>query len=133
MNTPNSSDLLKGGAGILLGSAAVAGLYFAGRAVVRSDREKNAGSRVFDGREAPAQFAQRLSLAFQNCGWWGCLGTDEEEIYRVANEVPSRSAWGNVEREYRRLYGRTLSIDIEAELDTADYMKLIGILNDKPN
>ncbi len=125
-------DIFKAGAGLALGAGTVTGLFFAGRSIIRKDREKNAGGRVSDGPGSPAQFAQRLSMSFKNCSWWGCVGTNEAEIYRVVGEVPDLKTWNQVEKEYQRLYRKSLSLDIESELDTNEYLKFLDMLNSKP-
>ena len=90
------------------------GLYYFGRARVRSLR-----SRKFQGEAlepgAAGHYAKRLKMAFDNDGWWG---TDEEAVYRVMREIPTRSDYREVQRAYRRMYHNSLNADLQSELDS---------------
>jgi hypothetical protein len=52
-------------------------------------------------------------------------------VMQVFNELPSRSMYTKVQKEYSRLYGRSLNADLEDELSSDEYNELIRILNAK--
>ena len=92
------------------------GLYYFGRSRVKRLQSRYAESEAMD-PGAAAHFAKRLKMAFDNDGWWG---TDEEAVYRVMREIPSRSHYHQVQRAYRRMYDRELNADLEDELDSRE-------------
>jgi hypothetical protein len=78
----------------------------------------------------PATFAKQLRMAFDNdnsAGW----GTNEKMVTQVFNEIPSKSMYTKVQKEYASLYGRSLNADLEEELSSEEYNELIRILNAK--
>lgn len=78
----------------------------------------------------PATFAKQLRMAFDNDNSFG-WGTNEEVVMQVFNELPSKSMYAKVQKEYSRLYGRSLNADLENELSSDEYNELIRILNAK--
>jgi CRISPR/Cas system CSM-associated protein Csm4 (group 5 of RAMP superfamily) len=78
----------------------------------------------------PATYAKQLKMAFDNdvaFGW----GTNEEAVTRVFEEIPSKSIYSKVQKEYSNMYGRNLNADLEDELSSDEYNELIRILNAK--
>lgn len=69
-------------------------------------------------------------MAFDNDNYFG-WGTNEKMVMQVFNDLPSKSMYTKVQKEYSRLYGRSLNADLEEELDSDEYNELIRILNAK--
>ena len=69
-------------------------------------------------------------MAFDNDNW-GSWGTDEEVIFSVFREIPSKSLYSKVQRAYQSLYNRNLNRDLEEELSSDEYNEVIRILNAK--
>jgi hypothetical protein len=78
----------------------------------------------------PATFAKQLKMAFENDNYFGA-GTNEKLVMKVFQEIPTKSMYTKVQREYFRLYGKSLNADLEEELDSSEYNELIRILNAK--
>jgi hypothetical protein len=78
----------------------------------------------------PATFAKQLKMAFDNDNYAG-WGTNEKMVMQVFNEIPSKSMYTKVQREYANLYGKSLNADLEDELSSEEYNELIRILNAK--
>jgi hypothetical protein len=78
----------------------------------------------------PATFAKQLKMAFDNDNWAG-WGTNENLILQVFREIPSKSMYGKVQKEYSRMYNKTLNADLQDELSSNEYNELIRILNAK--
>lgn len=78
----------------------------------------------------PATFATQLKMAFDNDSYFG-WGTNEKMVMQVFNDIPSKSMYSKVQKEYSRLYGRSLNADLEEELSSDEYNELIRILNTK--
>lgn len=92
------------------------GLYYFGRKRLRKLQSQSSENQAMDPGSA-ASFAKQLKMAFDNDGWWG---TDEEAVYRVMREIPSRSHYDEVQKAYRRMYNRELNADLEDELDSKE-------------
>ena len=69
-------------------------------------------------------------MAFDNDNYAG-WGTNEKMVMQVFNEIPSKSMYTKVQREYANLYGKSLNADLEDELSSEEYNELIRILNAK--
>jgi hypothetical protein len=78
----------------------------------------------------PATFAKQLKMAFDNDNYAG-WGTNEKMVIQVFNEIPSKSMYTKVQKEYSNLYGRSLNADLEEELSSDEYNELIRILTAK--
>lgn len=78
----------------------------------------------------PATFAKQLKMAFDNDNNFG-WGTHEEQVFQVFNSIPSKAMYSQIQREYLRMYGRSLNADLEEELSSEEYNELIRILNAK--
>jgi hypothetical protein len=77
----------------------------------------------------PANMALRLKKAFDNDGWFG---TNEEAVYQVMQEVPSKTFYRKVMIAYRNLTGNELNHDLDEELSLEDLNKVQEILANKP-
>lgn len=89
-----------------------------------------------------AEFAKQFRRAFDNCGFTGCYGTDEEALQKLVKDIPTKKFLKQVETEYFKITnGSSLQLDLFEELtgwgntasDNALYDKLISELNTKPN
>jgi hypothetical protein len=112
---------------IAIGSAT--GLFFLARHFYKNIRA-NVSQKSSLEEGDPATFAKQLKMAFDNdvaFGW----GTNEEAIVRVFQELPSKTMYGKVQKEYSNMYGRSLNADLEDELSSDEYNELIRILNAK--
>lgn len=78
----------------------------------------------------PATFAKQLKMAFENDNYFG-VGTNEDLVKKVFEDIPTKGMYSKVQREYSRLYGKSLNADLEDELDSNEYNELIRILNAK--
>jgi hypothetical protein len=78
----------------------------------------------------PATFAKQLKMAFENDNYLG-WGTNEKVVSQVFQEIPSKSMYSKVQKEYFRMYGKSLNADLENELSSDEYNQVIRILNAK--
>lgn len=115
--------------GSAVGIGSIAGLFFLGRHVIRSLRTNAAQNDSMDEGD-PATYAKQLKMAFDNDNSFG-WGTNEDAIFSVFRELPSKSMYSKVQREYTKLYNRNLNADLEDELSSDEYNELIIILNGK--
>lgn len=112
-----------------VGLGTASGLFFLGRHFlnkVRSNQSQKSSLEEGD----PATFAKQLKMAFDNDNYTG-WGTNEEMVFKVFNDIPSKSMYGKVQKEYGRMYGKSLNADLEEELSSEEYNELIRILNAK--
>jgi hypothetical protein len=78
----------------------------------------------------PATFAKQLKMAFENDNYFG-WGTNEKVLSQVFQGIPSKSMYSKVQKEYFRMYGKSLNADLEDELSSDEYNQVIRILNAK--
>lgn len=78
----------------------------------------------------PATFAKQLKMAFENDNYFG-WGTNWIVVKQVFEAIPSKSMYSKVQREYLRMYAKSLNADLEDELTSDEYNELIRILNGK--
>jgi hypothetical protein len=78
----------------------------------------------------PATYAKQLKMAFDNDNYMS-WGTNEEAVKQVFEELPSRKMFERVQKEYFRMYSRSLNADLEEELSSDEYNELIRLLNTK--
>lgn len=112
-----------------VGLGTVTGLFFLGRHFINKVRANQSQKDSLDEGD-PATFAKQLKMAFDNDNYAG-WGTNEGMVFKVFNELPSKTMYGKVQREYSRLYGKSLNADLEDELSSEEYNELIRILNAK--
>lgn len=109
---------------------AATGIFFGVRYLVREVKQDSAANDSLN-PGAASNYASRLKMAFDNDMWWG-MGTDEELIYTVFREIPSKAVYDDVIKAYSNLYkGANLNTDLQDELDTSEYQKVVEILNSK--
>ena len=116
----NKNNIAKG-VGVVVG---VGVLYFVGKKIIRNVTEKDDSPKV--------QYAKRIRVAMSPSGiWWLPDGTNEKEIYEVAYDIADNSdvSFSDVQTSYKRLYGKSLSKNLESELDTPEYKKFLKIIN----
>lgn len=112
-----------------LGLATVTGAFLVARHFIRKAQENQSQKSSLDEGD-PATYAKQLKMAFDNDNYLG-WGTNEEQVFRVFNEIPSKSMYTRVQREYSNMYGKSLNADLEEELSADEYNELIRILNAK--
>jgi hypothetical protein len=80
-----------------------------------------------DDYEAPQGFALRFSEAMDG------LGTNEDLAVELANSIPHRKFWDDVQRAYAaQTQGRNLISDLRSELSDWWFQKVLGIIAMKP-
>ena len=112
-----------------LGLGTATGLFFLARHFYKKTRANISQKHSLEVGD-PATFAKQLKMAFDNdvaFGW----GTNEEAVTRVFEEIPSKTMYSKVQKEYSNMYGRNLNADLEDELSSDEYNELIRILNAK--
>lgn len=112
-----------------LGIATATGLFFLGRHFYKKTIANVSQKHSLEEGD-PATFAKQLKMAFDNdnsAGW----GTNEELVFQVFRDLPSKSMYSKVQKEYSRMYSKNLNADLEDELSSDEYNELIRILNAK--
>ena len=112
-----------------LGLGTATGLFFLARHFYKKTRA-NVSQRHSLEVGDPATYAKQLKMAFDNDNYAG-WGTNEKMVVQVFNDIPSKSMYTKVQKEYANLYGRSLNADLEEELSSDEYNELIRILNAK--
>jgi hypothetical protein len=112
-----------------LGLGSATGLFFLARHFYKKTRANISQKNSLEVGD-PATFAKQLKMAFDNDNYAG-WGTNEKMVIQVFNEIPSKSMYTKVQKEYANLYGRSLNADLEDELSSDEYNELIRILNAK--
>ena len=112
-----------------LGLGTATGLFFLARHFYKKTRANVSQKHSLEVGD-PATFAKQLKMAFDNDNYAG-WGTNEKMVMQVFNEIPSKSMYSKVQKEYANLYGKSLNADLEEELSSEEYNELIRILNAK--
>src|SRR6188768_577367 len=112
-----------------LGLGTATGLFLLGRHLYKKTRANISQRNSLEVGD-PATFAKQLKMAFDNDNYAG-WGTNEKMVIQVFNEIPSKSMYTKVQREYASLYGKSLNADLEDELSSEEYNELIRLLNAK--
>ena len=112
-----------------LGLGTATGMFLLGRHLYKKTRANISQRNSLEVGD-PATFAKQLKMAFDNDNYMG-WGTNEQMVIQVFNEMPSKSMYTKVQKEYANLYGRSLNADLEEELSSDEYNELIRILNAK--
>lgn len=112
-----------------LGLGTATGLFFLARHFFKKEKANQAQKSSLDEGD-PATYAKQLKMAFDNDNSFG-WGTNEEQVFRVFNDIPSKNMYTKVQREYSNMYGKSLNADLEDELSSEEYNELIRILNAK--
>lgn len=113
-----------------VGIGAATGLFFLARHFYKKSRANQSEKRSLEEGD-PATVAKQLKMAFDNDNYFG-WGTNEEMILKLFRELPSKNMYSKVQKEYFRLYNRSLNADLEEEMSSEEYNELIRILNAKP-
>jgi len=112
-----------------LGLGSATGLFFLARHFYKKTRANISQKHSLEVGD-PATFAKQLKMAFDNDNYAG-WGTNEQMVIQVFTEMPSKSMYTKVQKEYANLYGRSLNADLEEELSSDEYNELIRVLNAK--
>jgi hypothetical protein len=114
------NNILKGVVGLVV----VAGAYKIGKNIIKNQTDKNQSPEV--------QYAKRLRTAMSPSGiWWIPDGTYEKGVYQVAYEIADNPevSYKQVQKSYKKLYGKNLSEHLEGELSTDEYTKFLNIVD----
>ena len=112
-----------------LGIATATGVFFLARHLYKKTRAKKVEKQsLYEG--SPATYAKQLKMAFDNDNW-ASWGTDEEKIFQVFREIPSKAAYQKVQKAYLDLYGKNLNSDLESELSSEEYNAIIRLVAGK--
>lgn len=112
-----------------IGIGAATGLFLLGRHFIRKAQANTSQKHSLEEGD-PATYAKQLKMAFENdnsAGW----GTNEDLVFQVFRDIPSKSMYGKVQKEYSRMYSQNLNADLEDELSSEEYNELIRIVNEK--
>lgn len=112
-----------------LGLGTATGVFLLARHFIKKTQANQSQKSSLDEGD-PATYAKQLKMAFDNDNSFG-WGTNEEQVFRVFNEIPSKSMYTKVQKEYSNMYGKSLNADLEDELSAEEYNELIRILNAK--
>lgn len=134
IDIPSGDELEKGGKGLLFGALSfvlVFGLAFATKkyfgSLIQENRFEDASEKALQ-VGTPENFADRLYSAIDG------VGTDEDEIFAVFNELPSKSFYRKMYNAYRIITdGNDLNEDLKGDLNSADVKRTQQILATKPN
>jgi hypothetical protein len=112
-----------------LGIGTATGLFFLGRHFYKKTLANRSEKNSLEEGD-PATFAKQLKMAFENDNYFG-WGTNTKVVTQVFQDIPSKSMYSKVQKEYFRQYGKSLNADLEDELSSDEYNELIRILNTK--
>ncbi|HEY9048282.1 MAG TPA: hypothetical protein VIN08_20385 [Ohtaekwangia sp.] len=112
-----------------LGAGTATGLFFLVRHFYKKSQANRSQKHSLEEGD-PATYAKQLMMAFANNNYMG-WGTDEKAITKVFEELPSRKMYEKIQKEYYRMYNRSLNEDLEGELSSEEYNDLIRILKTK--
>lgn len=114
----------------VIGIGATAGLFFLTRFLIKKHRKNKEEKDSATGNTA-STYAKMLHMAFTNDNLFS-WGTNNEEVSRVINAIPSRRAYTDVQKSYKNLYGKPLNEKLEKELTSEQYRNIVLILSTKP-
>jgi hypothetical protein len=112
-----------------LGVGTATGLFLVARHFYKKTLANQSEKRSLEEGD-PATFAKQLKMAFENDNYFG-WGTNWSVVKQVFESIPSKSMYSKVQREYLRMYAKSLNADLEDELSSDEYNELIRILNGK--
>ncbi len=112
-----------------LGVGTATGLFMLGRHFYKTSQAHRSEKNSLEEGD-PATLAKQLKMAFDNDNYFG-WGTNVKAVNQVFRDVPSRKAYDKVQKEYFRMYGKSLNADLESELSSDEYNGIIRILNGK--
>jgi hypothetical protein len=112
-----------------LGLGTATGLFLLGRHFYKKSQSKRSEKNSLEEGD-PATFAKQMKMAFENDNYFG-WGTNVEMVNKVFQDVPSKKMYDKVQKEYFRMYGKSLNADLESEMNSDEYNELIRILNAK--
>ena len=112
-----------------LGVGTATGLFLVARHFYKKTLANQSEKRSLEEGD-PATFAKQLKMAFENDNYFG-WGTNWPVVKQVFESIPTKSMYSKVQREYLRMYAKSLNADLEDELSSDEYNELIRILNGK--
>lgn len=111
----------------LISVVVLGAVFFVGRHLLKKEAIKREANKSAE-EGSPADYAQRLKMAFENNGVWG---TDLEAVRRVLQALRSKEEFKAVIRSYNT-GGKNLMLDLKDELQTSEYNEMLAILAAKP-
>ena len=112
-----------------LGVGTATGLFFLVRHFYKKSQANRSEKHSLEEGD-PAAYAKQLKMAFDNDNYMG-WGTNEKAVTKVFEELPSKKMYERVQKEYFRMYNKSLNADLEEELSSDEYNNLIRLLNAK--
>ncbi|MFA6923608.1 MAG: hypothetical protein WC223_05070 [Bacteroidales bacterium] len=76
-------------------------------------------------------WAKRLKAAFDYT-YFGLPGTDDAAVTSVFREIPTQSAFAEVGKIYKKLFGNELLDDLYSESELGEYSSFMSIIKSKP-
>ncbi len=129
MNKETTDSLVDFAIGSSIAVGTFIGSMYLVRHYIKKFRENSAQNDSMDEGD-PATYAKQLKMAFDNDNNFG-WGTNEDAVFAVFRQLPSKAMYSKVQKEYNKLYSRNLNADLEDELSSDEYNQLIIILNGK--
>ena len=123
-NIASGKGTLEFAAGIALLIGSGVGVYYLFKNNIREDKVNDAEDKAqFSGN--PENFALRIYNTF---GFWN---DDEDELYKVLQEIPTKDFYEDVQAAYKQLYGKTVQ-DEFSSLSQSEMLKALEIIDSKP-
>jgi hypothetical protein len=98
---------------------------------ILSSKPEKQGGTVSSSTNIYKNWAERLKAAFDyTVGFFSA--TDEDAIHAVFQEIPTQSAYSQVEKSYFSLYGTKLYDDLISELYDSEADDLVNSIKQKP-
>jgi hypothetical protein len=114
---------------IVVGSALAAGVFLVVRHYYNKyQTSKHEKHSMEEGN--PATYASLFKMAFENDMPFG-MGTNEEKVFEVLRDIPSKTMYGKVQQAYKDLYKTHLNSDLKDELSTDEFSKALKMLANK--
>ena len=112
-----------------LGLGTATGLVLALRFLIKKIKKNSVEKQsLLEGN--PATLARQLKMAFDNDNWAG-WGTNTKMVFDVFENMPTKATYQKVQSAYMGLYNKSLNADLESELSSEEYNKVIQILSSK--
>jgi hypothetical protein len=112
-----------------LGLGTATGLFFLGRHLYKNIIANSSQKHSLEEGD-PATYAKQLKMAFENDNYMG-WGTNTDMVKKVFRDIPSKKMYSKVQKEFMRMYSKSLNADLEDELTSDEYNEIIRILNAK--
>lgn len=111
-----------------LGVATVGAALYFGRKFYMDYRASQEERKAMDDT-APASYAKRIQMAFDNDGW---PGTNVKALRTVFRQIPSKQVYDQVAVSYEKTTGSPLPKELSDELNIEEYDEMQMIIAGKP-